>query len=410
MITNSKEICAMKFASPPHPQTDADREYLTTLIPLFRNFPKNFEFPLATDPGYEVPVNTLYCFVTGMVICGLTTIIVLLRFWVRARAMGFGMDDWIMVPTFRRYLFVLLAVSYVFFLATIFVQIFQCGVPASRAFDLEANFDGTCITLKSLTVYGVMMSGHIILDGFTIFPPLLVLFRLPMSTVKKFNLGFLLILGCITMVCSGIRPFIFFKIMVNSYDISWNGTAVAFWGILETSLALIIASLPALNRPIVKFIHLDRLLSNSSGHRSLSHKLRFNRARETIYKGPTKFVRYTADATSHDALRNYLELGSLAESKSTSASDERLRRSSSGGDVDRDKTYPQIRVERSFHLTEERASDLDLEGGDVEEATTITQITAAANCKVARPPRAKLLACSRTKASREESEALTKRV
>ncbi|KAK6347149.1 hypothetical protein TWF696_007228 [Orbilia brochopaga] len=452
----------MTFVSPPHPQTDADREYLTSLIPLFRNFPENFEFPLATDPDYEVPVNTLYCFVTGMIICGFTTIIVLLRFWVRAKVMeSFGTDDWVMVPTFlcycvfnvvniwgvfgtgfgyhvydnskrdistflaaeylhvifsfatlhlcrisiqhlllrltlksstfqRRYLFALLAVSYLFFLATIFVQIFQCGVPASKAFDLKANFDGTCITLKSLTVYGVMMSGHIILDGFTIFPPLLVLFRLPMSTVKKFNLGFLLILSCITMVCSGVRPFIFFKIMVNSYDISWNGTAVAFWGIMETSIALIIASLPALNRSIVKFIGLDHLLSDSSGQESLSDRLRLNR---NVYRGPSKFVRYTADATSYDATRNYLELGSLGGSKS----DERLQRPSS------DKKYPRIRVERSYHLTEERASVLELEREEDEEATM-------AKDTITRPVRVKVSERIKAPSSRDEDELLTERV
>ncbi|KAF3926777.1 hypothetical protein ABW21_db0208849 [Orbilia brochopaga] len=179
--------------------------------------------------------------------------------------------------------------------------------------------------------------------------------------------------------------------MVNSYDISWNGTAVAFWGIMETSLALIIASLPALNRPIVKFIGLEHLLSDSSSHRSLSD--RFKRkleVREIIYRGPTKFVRYTADATTHDGSQSYLELGSLAGS---SKSDERVQRSSSSSSS-RERKYPKIRVEKSYHLTEERASVLELEHGD-EEA----MMTKDLEVNVARPPKARVSNVERTSIS-----------
>ncbi|KAF3906398.1 hypothetical protein ABW20_dc0104928 [Dactylellina cionopaga] len=165
--------------------------------------------------------------------------------------------------------------------------------------------------------------------------------------------------------------------MVDSFDLTWNATAVAFWGILESSLALIIACLPALNRGIVKFTKLEKFFNSSGGSKILSNKFRF---KENVYKGHAKFVRYTADATVQDTMRSYLELGELGETKS----DERLRRPSSG-DLERkgSETYPRITVERSFQLTEERASVLELE---IEDESPKTRVSV----DVTRPPKARM--------------------
>ncbi|KAK6544212.1 hypothetical protein TWF694_000915 [Orbilia ellipsospora] len=445
----------MKWVKPPNPQTDADREYLRGLFPLLKEFPANFEFPQEIDPHYQIPVNTFYCFVSGIIVCMLATLIVVLRFWARARVKGsFGIDDWVMVPTFlfycafnvvnvfavfgtglgyhlydnsrkdiesylvvqylhvifsfsalylcrisiqhlllrltpkssafqRRYLSILIGVSYVFWLAAMLTQILQCGVPATNAFDLKSNLDGTCISLKSTANYGVFMSGHIILDAFTIFPPLFVLFKLPMTKAKKFNLGFLLVLGIFTMVFSAVKPFVFYRMMVDSFDITWNATAVAFWGILESSLALVIASLPALNRGIVRIARLDKFFSTaSSGSKMLSNRFKL---KENIYKGPSKFVRYTADATVKDNIQTYLELGSLGENRS----EEQLRWTSTEGSDDRkgSDTYPRITVERSFHLTEERASVLEAE---IEQAPG-----ADVSAELSRPTKARVFGSNR---------------
>ncbi|KAK6536361.1 hypothetical protein TWF281_000600 [Arthrobotrys megalospora] len=462
----------MKFVTPPNLQTDADREYLRELFHLFKQFPQDFEFPLERDPNYRVPVNTFYCFVTGIIVCGLTTVIVLLRFWARSKVKGsFGPDDWVMIPTFlcysafntvnvfavfgtglgyhlydnsrkdiegylvvqylhvifsfsalhlcrisiqhlllrltpksssfqRRYLHILLVVSYIFWLAAVLTQIFQCGVPATKAFDLKSNLDGTCISLHSTTNYGVFMSGHIILDAFTIFPPLFVLFKLPMTKAKKFNLSFLLVLGIFTMIFSALKPFVFYRIMVDSFDITWNATAVAFWGILESSLALVIACLPALNRGIIKFTKLDKFFGSSGGSKILSNKFRF---KDPIYKGHAKFVRYTADATVQDTMRSYLELGPMGKTES----DERLRRPSSG-ELERkgSGSYPRITVERSFHLTEERASVLEQA---IEDDAPKTKISV----DITLPPTARRFgggSSSRraTPPSPDDSEALTR--
>ncbi|KAK6542762.1 hypothetical protein TWF694_006703 [Orbilia ellipsospora] len=312
--------------SPPNPQTDADREYILSVSPIFREWPPDFQFPLVTIPGYKPPNNTLYSLVVSFIVVSIAASIVSMRFWVRFKARStMGMDDYVMLPTFmiyfafnvvniyavfatgfgfhiydlskedirsnlivtylhvifsfaalhlcrisiqhlllrltppqysirrRWYLYILITVSYLFALAAVLTQIFECGLPVAKAFDLRTALDGTCISLNSTVDYGIFMTGHIVLDCLTLFPPIFVLFRLPMSKKKKYNLIFLLVLGVITMVLSAIKPFYFYHKMVQSYDISWNATVVGFVGILELNLAITIASLPALNRYIMRF-------------------------------------------------------------------------------------------------------------------------------------------------------------
>ncbi|KAF3907089.1 hypothetical protein ABW21_db0202023 [Orbilia brochopaga] len=190
--------------------------------------------------------------------------------------------------------------------------------------------------------------------------------------------------------------------MVESFDITWNATAVAFWGILESSLALIIASLPALNRGIIKYTKLERFFnSSSSASKIFSNRFHF---KENIYRGPNKFVRYTADAAGQDTMQSYLELGSLGEI----TEDGQQRRTAPGEHdqhVSNDDQYSGITVERSFQLTEERASDLEHEAGEPEDIP-ITRVSS----EVLRPPQAHIFSESRrpTLPPRDgSSEALT---
>ncbi|EPS39125.1 hypothetical protein H072_7078 [Dactylellina haptotyla CBS 200.50] len=380
----------MKWVSPPNLQTDVDREYLKGLFPLFKMIPPDFKFPLEVDPNYRIPVNTFYCFVTGIIVCALTTVVVILRFWARARVKGsFGPDDWVMVPTF---------ICYSAFNIVNVYAVFGTGLGYHLYDNSRKDIEKY---LVSTTNYGVFMGGHIVLDALTIFPPLSVLFRLPMTKAKKFNLGFLLVLGIFTMVFSALKPFVFYRIMVDSFDITWNATAVAFWGILESSLAILIACLPALNRGIIKFTRLDKFFSSSAGSKMLSNRFRLKG--ENIYKGPAKFVRYKADATVHDTMQSYLELGSLGETKS----EERLRRrSSEEDDLERkgSQSYPRITVERSFHLTEERASVLEQE--IAEDSSQGKE-----SVELSRPPKARMFGGASRRASPpspDDSQALTK--
>ncbi|KAK6340986.1 hypothetical protein TWF696_009298 [Orbilia brochopaga] len=435
---------------PPHPQTAEDREALAALFPLFKGLPENFQFPIAVDPDYIPPVNSFYCLVSGITICIITTIVVVLRLWVRSRGV-FGMDDWVMVPallsycafncvnlvgvlgtglgyhltdlslidihnyliiqflhvifwflslhlcrcsilhlllrlahlqstTQRWYLRTVLICSYAFLAACVIFQIFECGTPVSRSFEVRSVFDGTCAGTNTVAVYGGLIAGHIGLDALTIFPPLLVLARLPLARGKKFNLSFLLVLGVFTMVFSAVRLFYFYDIMVSSYDFTWHSTAVAFWGILESSLAATIACLPALNQAIVRQI--KRLYPHSDGSATLTNGFGVNRLeRNNIYKGPAKFVSYSADATvsvGTGTMRDYVELGDI-----NSNSEEALRgnaaatgggsaTSGDGGSAERgvnaSDSYADITVERSFYVTEERAEDLEAQEREGERA------------------------------------------
>ncbi|KAF3174814.1 hypothetical protein TWF788_008617 [Orbilia oligospora] len=308
----------------------------------------------------------------------------------------------------KLYLRTVLGLSYAFLFACIIVQIFECGTPVSRTFDLEHKYDGTCIGSHSTAVYGGLIAGHIALDALTIFPPLFTLARLPLAPGKKFNLIFLLILGIFTMVFSAVRLFVFYQIMVDSYDLTWNATAVAFWGILESSLAAIITCLPALNQVMIRVL---RRVYNHSTHGNSSTRSRKGTARPSrlgisifernhIYKGPAKFVSYSADATVSGGgtivMPDYVELNSqIGEGRRSRGG------TSTPGDVDpldttarrlrsleqtrsRNESLTDITVERSFYVTEERASDLELREAQELESRNQSKVSLTKPSKVAR--------------------------
>lgn len=265
--------------APPNPQTDADRTYILSLSLLFRKWPENFQFPLVAIPGYKPPSNTLYSIIISFIVVSITAAIIIARFWIRRRSLGAcGMDDWVMSPTFvgtgfgfyfydlslkrirgnllvtylhvifsfaalhlcrisiqhlllrltpptwrtrRWYLYTLLALSYLFGIAAVVTQIFQCSLPLFNVLGLRKAFDGTCVSLYSTTVYGVFMSGYILLDALTLFPPIYILIKLlTMSKANKYNLIFLLLLGAIMMVLSALKPFVFYRRMMDLYDIT----------------------------------------------------------------------------------------------------------------------------------------------------------------------------------------------
>ncbi|KAK6495016.1 hypothetical protein TWF481_003044 [Arthrobotrys musiformis] len=337
------------MGSPPHPQTDSDRDFLKSLSPLLnlKGFPEDFEFPLVADPNYVPPVNTFYCLITGVVLCVITSLVVCLRLWIRSRGL-FGMDDWAMLASYisycilgvinltavfgsglgfhlydlsakdihtflvQIYLKVVLGLSYGFLAFCIACEIAECG-PPNKGFLLSSQFDGTCIGSRSMWLYGLLIAGHIGLDALTIFPPLFVLARLPLAPGKKFNLIFLLVLGVFTMVFSGVRLYIFYRIMLDSYDLTWNATAVAFWGMLESSLAAIIACLPALNQLIIKYIRRIYYHSNDSPAPEIATTgLGISIfERNFVFQGNRKVVSSSVDATAARGAPENLELGEV---------------------------------------------------------------------------------------------------
>ncbi|KAK6516639.1 hypothetical protein TWF506_006537 [Arthrobotrys conoides] len=175
----------------------------------------------------------------------------------------------------RRYLLSIIWISWLYLAVCLICHTFECGLPLSMSFELQSSLDGTCIGAVSLSMYGGLIVGHVLLDIFTILPPLIILWALPMSSPKKFNLVILLTLGVFTILCSLLRIFVFYRIMVSSYDITWNATDVAFWSMFECSLACIIACLPALNHLIIKFLkNFTKLLklNDKQGHKTAKNK------------------------------------------------------------------------------------------------------------------------------------------
>ncbi|KAF3920806.1 hypothetical protein ABW20_dc0107936 [Dactylellina cionopaga] len=148
------------------------------------------------------------------------------------------------------------------------------------------------------------------------------------------------------MVCSILRLFVFYKIMVESFDQTWNATDVVFWSILESSLACIIASLPALNQPTIKIL---RRLCNRTPPDILSDRLQIIRSR------PRKKHR------KEDNRDGDLKLGGFSGTTgqgSYSGSELQLRRFSSGEPVENTKFSGKIVLgERLF--IKERPLDLE---------------------------------------------------
>ncbi|KAK6519198.1 hypothetical protein TWF281_003887 [Arthrobotrys megalospora] len=266
------------------------------------------------------------------------------------------------------YLKFVLGLSYGFLVVCVVFEIAECG-PPERGFELASQFDGTCLGSRSMWPYGLLIAGHIVLDALTIFPPLVVLARLPLAPGKKFNLIFLLILGVFTMVFSGVRLYVFYRIMLDSFDLTWNATGVAFWGILESSLAAIIVSLPALNQVMIKFFRRIYHGDDGSAPRTVSTRRGISIfERNFIFQGPTKFLSSSADGTVSGGVPDYVELGEvdkLSKEAPPTTGAPALQRTAND-------SYLDITGDRSFYLGDDPES-----GHGNNSAENITRPTKA---------------------------------
>ncbi|KAF3188430.1 hypothetical protein TWF225_003406 [Orbilia oligospora] len=271
----------------------------------------------------------------------------------------------------RRYLLSIIWISWLYLVVCLVCHTFECGLPLSMSFELKSSLDGTCIGAVSLSMYGGLIVGHILLDIFTILPPLIILRALPMSSPKKFNLVLLLTLGVFTILCSLLRIFVFYRIMVSSYDITWNATDVAFWSMFECSLACIIACLPALNHLIIKFLKKVTKflrLNESRGPKSPKGKLGAIRfpvcqaeayQRSVISNGYGQYVKRWANNSSSRPGSEY------------SAADTPMRRGSRSGSTtaSNSSTYPSTYsttnnssvMETTIYIIDEIPSDVEEE-------------------------------------------------
>ncbi|KAK6334546.1 hypothetical protein TWF730_003760 [Orbilia blumenaviensis] len=276
------------------------------------------------------------------------------------------------------YLRSVLGLSYAYLGVCVIFELTQCGQPIHQ-FELVSQFDGTCLGSRSMWAYGLLVAGHLGLDALTIFPPLVVLARLPLAPGKKFNLIFLLILGVFTMIFGAIRLYGFYRIMVDSYDLTWNGTAVAFWGILETSVAAIIVCLPALNQIMIKVFR--RLYRGDEGPHLTTVSTRRGISifeRNFISQAPTKFLSSSADGTVSGGVPDYVELGEIDKQSKTTNPAPRPTAEGSVSQGPASRPGPEGPIFRTFYL-----------GDDPESGNNSTEnVTRPARAQVAKrvPP------------------------
>ncbi|KAF3935457.1 hypothetical protein ABW20_dc0108114 [Dactylellina cionopaga] len=102
------------------------------------------------------------------------------------------------------------------------------------------------------------------------------------------------------MVIGAVRLFVFYQWMLDSYDFTWNAVALALGGIIESSVAAIIASLPALNQTFIGAYHkVTRREGDRPRIRTISLGLitsLFERVQ--VVNKPTKSSKYSSNATA----------------------------------------------------------------------------------------------------------------
>ncbi|KAF1812341.1 hypothetical protein P152DRAFT_33130 [Eremomyces bilateralis CBS 781.70] len=117
-----------------------DPEKLVALLKYaatFPDFPKNFTVPSLLDPNYVPPNRSRPLEVLCYCLAGITTVVVLLRLWVRMRVQRrmFGMDDWLIIP------------GQILSLATIIVIILLSRVGGSGQHIYDVSYDRAATSL-----------------------------------------------------------------------------------------------------------------------------------------------------------------------------------------------------------------------------------------------------------------------
>ncbi|KAK6524344.1 hypothetical protein TWF281_011252 [Arthrobotrys megalospora] len=236
-----------------------------------------------------------------------------------------------------------------------------------------------------MAFYGPYVSVNVALDALTFLPPIYILFKTPLAVRKKFNLIFLLFLGVLTMTIGAVRLFVFYQWMLDSYDITWHAVALALGGIIECSVAAIIASLPALNQTFVAFYHkLARRKGQRAKIRTISLGL-ITSLWEPTYAAnkPAKPSRYSSNATAVEdgaiAKSDYVELGDAKSDRPLA-----LRSYGSRQEASNESLPDQL---DEFPYFIERERDPDLEQQADEAADNLSTISVPRRAKVHFPMR-----------------------
>lgn len=137
----------------------------------------------------------------------------------------------------RIYLYTINAGSYGYLILTVCLEAFECN-PVAATFDIAKVVSGEyCRGTDNLLMYGMLCIGHVTFDLLTIIPPMIVIMRTSLDPAKKFNILVLLGLGAISIICTTVRIFVFFKKYVDHYDITCKFSSYHqyFWGHVSAS-------------------------------------------------------------------------------------------------------------------------------------------------------------------------------
>ncbi|KAF3935475.1 hypothetical protein ABW20_dc0110085 [Dactylellina cionopaga] len=166
------------------------------------------------------------------------------------------------------------------------------------------------------------------------------------------------------MVASALRMYVFYQHMVDSFDITWNATITAIWGVLETSLAGIIASLPALNQVFKRFYkrYVGSEASENLGMRGENNNSRslFERFHvSNMFKSVGTLRTTTQSGRGTFVSPEYLELGDAKSDQSRV-----IPKPYEEHQETNNYSYPDITADRNFYFSEDQISS-DLELGDM---------------------------------------------
>ena len=149
------------------------------------------------------------------------------------------------------YVFLGLVVS--FMITALFSELFQCTGPVDLKFSPLAKgrypTNNTCLNGNKLG-YGLAII-HSAFDFALLAVPLIVLYRMKLSTGTKIRLGFLFSIGSLSCVGSVMRQVVQAR-TYNDFDFVWTFQEEHTWIIVDIFFGIVAASLPVLNALVPK--------------------------------------------------------------------------------------------------------------------------------------------------------------
>ncbi|EPS41757.1 hypothetical protein H072_4287 [Dactylellina haptotyla CBS 200.50] len=144
---------------------------------------------------------------------------------------------------FRRCMSAALIVSWVMFILMVFITIFQCRpTDAAWNFEVMRQAHPSCINFQAF-LYSTT-SINIFVDLMLVFLPIIPIARLNLQPKKKLTVCLLFLVGFFSCVASVVR-LVSLRTLKDT-DMFFSTCISLFWSVIETDVALICASCPAI--------------------------------------------------------------------------------------------------------------------------------------------------------------------